>query len=112
MEQIVFNSFPRSGNVYQGSMSRHFFKLNQVTVHIPEIFGVKGLYTVTIFRKPEDAISSLIMKENNHGDELAESTIYKESLNKVKYYKEYIDFAKINQETIYIGKFNNLISDG
>jgi hypothetical protein len=111
MKQIVFNSFPRSGNVYQGAACRHFFGINQALVHMPEIFGVDGLYNVTIFRKPEDAIASLVMKESEHGSEIGKSGIYEESVKKVKYYKEYMESAKINQEKIYIGKFDNLISD-
>jgi hypothetical protein len=108
MKQIVFNSFPRSGNVYQGSISRHFFNTMQATVHMPEIFKVEELNNVTIFRKPEDAIASLITK-NGLGNVTMPSEGEVQSL--ISLYKKYMYYAEINKELIYIGKFNNLIVD-
>lgn len=111
MNQIVFNSFPRSGNVYQLASCKYFFGINQAAVHMPEIFGVEGLHIVTIFRKPEDAISSLVMKESALRPKTEKPEIYFKLDEKAKYYKEYMESAKINQEKIYIGKFDNLIND-
>ena len=39
-KQIIFNSFPRSANVYLGSVSAQVFLVMYATVHIPEIFSV------------------------------------------------------------------------
>lgn len=108
MKQIVFNSFPRSGNVYQGSISRHFFDTMISTVHMPEIFSVKELNNVTIFRKPEDAISSLIMR-NSSGSILSQSNI--NCQEHIELYKQYFNYAEINKTLIYIGKFDDLVND-
>lgn len=108
MKQLVFNSFPRSGNFYQNEISRHFFGIMETPVHMPQIFKIEELYNVTIFRKPEDAISSLILKNNGKNSLARLDDEYKAY---VDFYKEYLNCAKINKDLIYIGKFDNLITD-
>lgn len=108
MKQIVFNSFPRSGNVYQSAISSHFFGTMNATVHMPEIFKIKEVNNVTIFRKPEDAIASLILKDNQENASVYLNRDYKIHVER---YREYFKYAKINKDLIYIGKFNNLITD-
>jgi hypothetical protein len=108
MNQIIYNSFPRSGNVYSSSVSTYFFQSNLTAVHIPEIFGVKDLDQITIFRKPEDAIASLVNKQSK-----PETTINKDSLENqispaLNLYRKYMSSAKINKDLIYIGKFEDL----
>jgi hypothetical protein len=111
MGQIVFNSFPRSGNVYQGSLSGHFFDRMQAQVHMPEILGVKEIHNIVVFRKPEDAIASLIMKQSQSDTNIHKNQIIKSSKENYEIYKKYIDCAKTNKDIIYIGKFDKLIND-
>jgi hypothetical protein len=81
------------------------------TVHIPEIFSVKELDTVTIFRKPEDAISSLINKQLQPSVKVDMQTISSVVISNCNLYRSYIDYAKTNKEIIYIGKFEDLITN-
>lgn len=111
MNQIIYNSFPRSGNVYSGLLSNYFFDSMYATVHIPEIFSVKELDTVTIFRKPEDAISSLINKQLQPSVKVDMQTISSVVISNCNLYRSYIDYAKTNKEIIYIGKFEDLITN-
>jgi hypothetical protein len=111
MNQIIYNSFPRSGNVYSGSISRHFFDSMFATVHIPEIFSVKELDNVTIFRKPEDAISSLINKQSQSSVNIDKEKIKSIAFDSCNLYRQYINYAKTNKDLIYIGKFEDLVSN-
>ena len=111
MNQIIYNSFPRSGNVYSGSVSHYFFNSMYATVHIPEIFSVKELDNVTIFRKPEDAISSLINKQAQSSFNIEKQEINNMSTQMCDLYRSYMSYAKINKDLIYIGKFEDLITN-
>lgn len=111
MNQIIYNSFPRSGNVYSGSVSRYFFNSMNATVHIPEIFSVKELDNVTIFRKPEDAISSLINKQSESSAKIDKEEIALLTTPLCELYRNYISYAKANKDLIYIGKFEDLITN-
>jgi len=111
MSQIVFNSFPRSGNVYQGEMSKYFFHMMQTCVHMPEIFGVEGLYNVAVFRKPEDAISSLIMKQSIDGYIKDKKILIPSAKQEYELYKKYMACAKEHKDIIYIGIFDDLVND-
>lgn len=111
MNQIIYNSFPRSGNVYSGSLSSCFFDSMYATVHIPEIFSVEGLDNVTIFRKPADAISSLINKQFQPSSKIDIERINSKAIINCKMYMSYIDYARINKDKIYIGRFEDLIED-
>lgn len=79
-------------------------------VHIPQIFSVKDLDNVTLFRKPEDAISSLIYKQilNQNVDD---NSILYLAKNGAEEYKVYMEYAIQNADLIYIGNFDDLIND-
>ena len=111
MNQIVYNSFPRAGNVYSGSLSSIFFDSMFSTVHIPEIFSVKELDNVTIFRKPEDAISSLINKQSQSSIKIEIDALTHKAISGCELYRSYMHYAKINKDRIYIGRFEDLIED-
>lgn len=111
MNQIIYNSFPRSGNVYSSKVSPIFFLSNLTAVHIPQILGVKDLDQITIFRKPEDAISSLINKQSKPNIKIEQTTIEYESNRACDLYRDYIRYAKINKDSIYIGKFEDLTTN-
>lgn len=115
MNQIVFNSFPRSGNVYSGHCLGSFIEGMFATVHIPEIFQVKEIDNVTIFRKPEDAIASLMNKQletspdpsSGIPDEVMKDVV----MGPIQLYRKYMDYATKYYDNIYIGRFEDLIGD-
>lgn len=114
MRQLVFNSYPRSGNVYSGHASSAFIDSTYATVHIPEIFCVEDIINITIFRKPEDAISSLINKqlESSGFDAIAEiSSMDKPIESHINLYRKYMNYAEKYKDLIYIGKFDDLIGN-
>ena len=111
MNQIIYNSFPRSGNVYSGYVSTCFFHTMSAAVHIPEIFSVKELDNVTVFRKPEDAIASLVNKEYPSSIKIEKEKLISLSVSSYHLYKKYIDYAIKNKDLIYIGKFEDLINN-
>jgi hypothetical protein len=81
------------------------------TVHIPEIFSVKELDNVTIFRKPEDAISSLINKQSQSSIKVDINVVNRKAILACELYRSYINYAKINKDKIYIGRFEDLVED-
>jgi hypothetical protein len=81
------------------------------TVHIPEIFSVKELDNVAIFRKPEDAISSLINKQSQSLVKIDLKEIEEMSTYSCDLYRKYISYAKSNKDLIYIGRFEDLITN-
>ena len=109
-KQIVFNSFPRSGNVYSSTICSAFFGSMISAVHMPQIFSVKDLHNVTLFRKPEDAISSVIY-QNNLNDTIGDRLIIQRAKTETEKYKVYMKFAIESADLIYIGNFNDLIND-
>jgi hypothetical protein len=117
MSHLVFNSFPRSGNVFISNISGYAFSMEMSAVHMPEIFHVEGLYNVSIFRLPEDAISSLINKTReyseismNEGRGDAERISFMASQASEKYDK-YLDLAKENIDKIQVISFSELIEN-
>ena len=109
-KQIVFNSFPRSGSVYSSAVCSAFFNSMLSALHMPEIFSVKAIENVTLFRKPEDAISSLIYK--NHPHETLTDTSIENAANKLSaMYRVYMQYAMESSDLIYIGKFDDLLND-
>lgn len=113
MKQVIFNSFPRSGNVYSSHAFRAFFDSMFASVHIPEIFQVKEIANVTIFRKPSDAISSLQYKqlETSRDGMINFDTIGDHIKGSCDLYLYYMDYASRYSDNIYIGKFEDLISN-
>jgi hypothetical protein len=109
-KQLIFNSFPRSGNVYSQKVSFFMINCQVATVHIPQIFGVEDLNQVTLFRKPVDAIASLIYKQNP--DQIIEDRfIINNAEKEVEHYREYIKYATMHHDKIYIGRFDDLAND-
>lgn len=114
MNQIVFNSYPRSGNVYSGHAYSAFITGMYATVHIPEIFSVEDIDNITIFRKPQDAISSLINKQlesSPPGTEAFIPGMTNQITAHIDLYRKYMDYALKYKDLVYIGKFENLIGD-
>ena len=108
MKQIIYNSFPRCGNVYAGTVSHAVLDRMYATVHIPEIFGVQNLDIVSIFRKPEDCISSLINKQGN-GARISDLDYSVEQ--SCKEYKEYMVGATKNYDRTYIVEFDDFTTN-
>ena len=117
MAHLVFNSFPRSGNVFISNIANHAFSMNISAVHLPEIYGVDGLYNVAVFRKPEDSISSLINKSREYYPVSTEdgvldtqhiSHVVQTSLDT---YSTYLEKATLNLDKIQVIVFKDLIQD-
>lgn len=111
MNQIIYNSFPRSGNVYAGYVGSKIMVGDYATVHIPEIFSVKDLDTISIFRKPSDAISSLVNKQQENSVSIDFNHIDFTISPHIDLYRKYMKYAQQNKENIYIGKFEDLTTD-
>ena len=111
MKQIVYNSFPRSGNVYHGAISRYFFGMTHAQVHMPDIFGIKEYYNVTVFRKPEDAIASLITKQSGNHYDKDKKILVSSAEKEYELYKRYMRCAKEHKDIIYIAVFDNFVND-
>lgn len=119
MKHLVVNSFPRSGNVFLTTVVSKAFSMNNgiSAVHMPEIFQVKEIYNVSIFRDPKDAISSLI----NKGRENVEITNERGEINdfhfnydlerSIKTYTNYLDAAETYFDNIQIVSFEDLSKD-
>lgn len=110
MNQLIFNSFPRSGNIYSQQISSVMFGVQVATVHIPQIFGVEGLNQVTLFRKPADAFSSLIYR-NYPEQDIEDHFIRSFARKEMDHYREYIKYATMYHDNIYIGRFDDLSND-
>jgi hypothetical protein len=111
MSQVIFNSFPRSANVYLGRVSAEILISDYATVHIPEIFSVKEIYNVTVFRKPEDSISSLINKRIEVSSNTTDLSIKDTAKELSNLYRKYMMYAKNNSNNIYIAKFDDIIEN-
>ena len=114
LKQIIFNSFPRSANVYLAAISSQLFLAMRETtvitvVHMPEVYSAEEIVNVAVFRKPEDSISSIIYK-NTEGD-IDNEAIELTALKECSQYKKYIKYAKASHEQIYIAKFDEIIED-
>jgi hypothetical protein len=112
---LIFNSFPRSGNVFMTTVASQMLETSMVSsVHIPEIYQVKELLTVAIFRKPEEAISSLIYKqlENSKAGFIFDgSSIYRPAEKAFMDYQKYGSYAIEYASNIHIVNFENLKND-
>jgi hypothetical protein len=111
MSQIIFNSFPRSANVYLGRVSAEILISDYATVHIPEIFSVKEIYNVTVFRKPEHSISSLINKRIDVSSNITDLSIRDTAKDLSNLYRKYMMYAKNNSYNIYIANFDDIIEN-
>lgn len=119
MKPLVINSFPRSGNVFLSTVVGSAFSLESSisALHLPEIFQVKEIYNVSIFRKPSDAISSLINKSREHTDLTnkdgqIDNFKFEYSLTRsIKSYISYLDAAESHFDNIQIVSFDDLSKD-
>lgn len=119
--QLVFNSFPRTANVYLMHICEAFFPstetLSIVTaVHMPQVYFVKELDNVALFRKPEDAISSLVYYQYSqyakmNEDHLMNDVLIGMTINAAKSYKTFIKYAIESADLIYISRFDDFIKD-
>jgi len=97
--------------VYLGHVASHVINSMCSTVHMPEIFIVKDLPMVTVFRKPGDAIASVIHKQLERSGE--NPVFYSPAVVKAAYvesetYKKYLNGAAENHSHIYIAKFDEI----
>jgi hypothetical protein len=111
--QLIFNSFPRSGNVFMSNVARQTLSLDMISsVHIPEIYQVKEIFNVAIFRNPEESIASLLYKqlENTElGFDIR--SMYQPAEQAFLNYQKYVDYATKYSDNIHIINFNNAKAD-
>jgi len=85
--------------------------------HMPEIFHVKEIYNVSVFRDPSDAIASLINKNREHAqvveeDGRVDEYYFNYSLDRsIKTYINYLDSAEANFDNIQVVPFDDLSKD-
>jgi hypothetical protein len=114
MKHLVFNSFPRSGNVFLSNISSQAFSMQMSAVHLYEIFGVEDLLHVSIFRKPSDAIASLVNKlreHSNFSERAGQLDIEIPVLRAVETYDKYINAVSKNIGNVHVVLFENLEKD-
>jgi len=117
LSHLVFNSFPRSGNVFLSKVAGHAFSMEMSAAHMPEIFGVAEIQNVSIFRRPVDAIASLVNKtrENwgspNQPGPLDSAQVVHIATRAINTYDRYIDGVAANLDKVQVVLFEDLIKD-
>jgi hypothetical protein len=117
MSHLVFNSFPRSGQVFLSNLAQYAFSTQMSTAHLPEIFGVSELQHVSIFREPSEAIASLVNKTREHsGIQTASGALDIEKIDEIvsraiKTYESYLENVENNLDSVHVVLFSNLIAD-
>lgn len=83
------------------------------TAHLPEIFGVKELFHISIFRNPADAIASLLnkLKENSNFPGIDGEDINIAVAKAIEAYDKYLDAALNNLDNVHVVLFKDLESD-
>lgn len=82
------------------------------SVHIPEIYQVKELINIAIFRNPEDAIASLINKQLEFNPAAFDIKSVPHSAERAfSMYRKYFKYATQNSENIYIVDFEKAVAD-
>lgn len=111
--QLIFNSFPRSGNVFMSNVASQLLDLEMISsVHIPEIYQVKEILNVAIFRKPENSIASLLYKQlENTGSRLDSISIQIPANKAFSSYQKYFKYATEYSDNIHIIDFDNAVLD-
>ena len=112
-KEIVFNSFPRSGNVFMSNIVSQTLMLDMLSsVHMPEIYQVAEISNVAIFRKPEDSISSFLYKqlESSRG-EFSIDGVFGSAEKAFLRYQKYFYYAKKYAHNIHIVDFENATLD-
>jgi hypothetical protein len=114
MSHLVINSVPRSGQVFLSNVCQYAFQFQISTAHLPEIFGVKDLYHVSVFRKPEEAIASLLNKHREHfvfQDISGKLDIDNAVETSISTYDKYIDAVSNNLGNVHVVLFEDIKLD-
>lgn len=116
MDQLIFNSYYRSANVFLCLLAKRMINYPATTNHDPKLYSEKSNKNVVMFRNPYDAIASSIVKrrtdggsplptiDNSFGIEGEISILAQE-------YLDYAAEAQKNFDNIYIGNFERMIED-
>lgn len=105
---------PRSGQVFLSRVAQEAFSLPMSTAHLPEIFSVKELSYVSIFRNPPDAIASLMNKLRENGVvSRRDGYSYFDIVAKeaVETYKKFINAVENNLDNVSVIRFEELVND-
>lgn len=117
MSHLVFNSFPRSGQVFLSNIARQAFSMEMSTAHLPEIFSVRNLHHVCVFRQPSEAIASLVNKtRENSALETTSGALDLEKINQtvsraIATYESYLENVSNNLDKVELVLFSNLTLD-
>jgi hypothetical protein len=114
LSHLVFNSVPRSGQVFLSNIAQKAYNMPMSTAHLPEIFGVKDIYHVSIFRNPSDSIASLLNKfrERFAFLEIADNLNFDFSVKEaVKTYDKYLNAVSSNLDNVHVIRFEELVQD-
>lgn len=114
---IVFNSFPRSGNVFMSNVA-NFFNIETEANHDPKLYYNSLINQCSYFREPKECIASWVYRGMSSAESKGlvtdwqnYSSIDKLIIKQVDNYKIYVNAAKDNQSTLYIGNFLNIKKD-
>ena len=112
-KELVFNSFPRSGNVFMSNIVSQTLMLDMLSsVHMPEIYQVPEISNVAIFRKPEDSISSFLYKQlESIRGEFSIDSVYGGAEKAFLRYEKYFYYATKYAQNIHIIDFKDAILD-
>jgi hypothetical protein len=117
MPHLVFNSFPRSGQVFLSNVAGQAFSTQMSTAHLPEIFSVPSLQHVCIFRDPSEAIASLVNKTREYSALEANSgalnlaKITETVSRAITTYESYLENVSNNLDKVELVLFSNLTVD-
>ncbi len=114
MSHLVFNSVPRSGQVFLSHVAQKAYHMPISTAHLPEIFVVKELYHVSIFRNPSEAIASLLNKLREHSvfpEKNGKLDIETSVIRAIETYDKYIDSVVNNLDNVHVILFEELKKD-
>ena len=83
------------------------------TAHLPEIFGVKELSHISIFRNPADAIASFLnkLKENSTFPGIDGEDVDVAVAKAIDVYDKYINAVLDNLDNVHVVLFEDLESD-
>ena len=111
---IVFNSFPRSGNVFMSTLG-NFLNIRTSAAHDPELYYNSKINQCSYFREPKDCISSLIYRGMKISESNGKAASWEDTdsidrliIIKADKYKHYVKSAVENRNTLYIGNFLNI----
>ena len=114
MTHLVFNSIPRSGQVFLSNVAQKAYSMPISTAHLPEIFGIKELFHVSNFRNPADCVASLINKIRENGplpEKNGAIDLDILALKAVETYDRYLEAVKNNLDNVLVVRFEELAKD-